>query len=566
MQSAKWLFRQLSELPLSNMATTEASKDAFPCHWHQLLLQLPLHTPTSPPYTGFLFRMPKNPNRQRLTLPGSLGYVLLTWLALVPLLCSDALSQSDLYPPVRNHACLLSKKLPTHWKEFIWINITKMASRGYVSVDGDTVKLCHQGNKLLELALPSRKAEDLRIQPFWNHFVRTVRNSVPRLPATLLPTLRNSASQLPVELLLLIASHFETIDCLKAGTLVCRGWVKVMSEELYKRGLCTLSWHNLRCAERQGVLDKQLKNAANFQRLSVELPLCRYSVTSLTRITYLELSGSMVLSKHILLTAKLSFKNLSRLVLRNLCGQLEAWTRLLQGINPRKLKMLTCSYCIVLGHPLTPGDFADVAPGHLDFDDLALSINYCYGIVDILEHFSVTGTSSLSITQYLIEDPIVDFLNQQASSLKLLAWHASIPNATQINFGAMHQLECLSILGTSIQPSVPLSIRLKVITEMACTSHLCELCLSMETFHATECLALDDALLNLLEQRPLSRITIVASYLYDPVDPNTATLEQFVPRTWNVVGGRLSFRRASDVHNELVARVNGVHSLHVVRL
>ncbi|KAF5349424.1 hypothetical protein D9758_014614 [Tetrapyrgos nigripes] len=524
-------------------------------------LSLPLAliaSSTSPTYTGFLFRMPKNPNHQRLTLPGSLGYALLTWLAIVPLLCSDALSQSDLYPPVRNHARLLSKKLPTHWKEMVWINITKIALRGYVSVEGDRVKLCYKGNEIntfrLTLALPSCKPEDLRIKPVWNHFVRTVRNSVPQLPKLLL-LIRNSAPQLPAELLLLIASHCETIDSLKAGTLVCRSWLQPMSEELYKRGLCRLSWHILRRAEQQGVLNQWLCNVANFQHLSVDLPLCRYyqliQDTSFTRITYLELSGSMMLSEHILLTRKASevvrFENLSHLVLRNLCGQLEAWIGLLQGVDPRKLKTLTCSHCIVLGEPFSPSDFADAAPGHLEFDNLALSLSYCWGMIDIFQHFSVTGISSLSITQHLLEGAIVNFLNRQASSLKLLAWHASIIDAIQINFGVMHKLECLSILGTTIQPSVPLPIRLKVISEIACTSHLHELCLSMETSNATKCQALDDALLELLEQRPLSRTMIAASHFYDAVDTDTAALGQFVPRTWNVVGDGLSFCKASDI-------------------
>ncbi|KAF5362767.1 hypothetical protein D9758_011725 [Tetrapyrgos nigripes] len=468
-------------------------------------------------------------------------------------------------------------KLPTHWKEMVWINITKMASRGYVSVEGDRVKLCYKGNEIntfrLTLALPSRKPEDLQIKPVWNHFVRTVRNSVPQLPKLLL-LIRNSAPQLPAELLLLIASHCETIDSLKAGTLVCRSWLQPMSEELYKRGLCRLSWHILRHAEQQGVLNQQLCNVANFQHLSIDLPLCRYyqliQDTSFTRITYLELSGSMMLSEHILLTRKASevvrFENLSHLVLRNLCGRLEAWIGFLQGVDPRKLKTLTCSRCIVLGEPFSPSDFADAAPGHLEFDNLALSLSYCWGMIDVFQHFSVTGISSLSITQYLLEGAIVNFLNRQASSLKLLAWHTSIIDAIQINFSVMHKLECLSILGTTIQPSVPLPIRLKVISEIACTSHLRELCLSMETSNATECQALDDALLELLEQRPLSRIMIAASHFYDAVDPDTAALGQFVPRTWNVVGDGLSFCKASDIHNEMVARVSGIHSVDVFAL
>ncbi|KAF5343298.1 hypothetical protein D9758_016506 [Tetrapyrgos nigripes] len=519
----------------------------------------------------FLSRMPKVKKPQSLLkLQGQLGYKLLIWVALANLLACKSVSQAELRLPMQHHAKVLSRPLPHYWKSKVEIVVCEMASSGFLSIIGDRITLCEKGKEILLNALPLHDPQDLLIQKHWDHFVATVRRPIP---------------QLPTELLLLVASQCDTINCLKAGRLVCKNWLAPMSEELHQRGMCKLSWSALRQLVKEFDKTQQHNYFIHFRNLSAHLPLCMRPIHNLldisfTRLESLELSSFANSAEAIALVGNVEFQTLSHLSFRNLSGPVAAWVKLLQGVNPRKLKKLTCDLCIV--YPLTPDDLPVVVPNRLEFDDLVLSLNYSGGLIRVLRYFSVTGVSSLLFTQNgVLGDELVEFINQQAQSLKLLAWHAFIESkhatihtiqlvlnkhidGLDIEFRAMHKLQHLSMHGTEFRPWVPLPVRLKAVSElMAHTPHLCELSLPLETTDGRECQSLDDALILLVEHKALQRITIYPSYHLDVMEPDTNALAGFLPKMWGVSSDKMRSCFASVIHNELIGRVTGVHSADV---
>ncbi|KAF5359900.1 hypothetical protein D9758_013990 [Tetrapyrgos nigripes] len=417
-----------------------------------------------------------------------------------------------------------------------------MVSWGFLFVTGDLIRLSERGKEILEEALPSRNPQDLLIQKNWDHFVTTVRRPIPRLPT---------------ELILLVVSHCETFLCLKAGRLMCRSWYEPMSEELYQCAMCKLTWSALpRLDGFDGT--RQHNHFTRMEYLSVTFPLCicpihNHPNLTFTRLVFLELSGFANFAETVDLTGRVRFENLSHLSLQHLSGPLPAWIQLIQGVNPRKLKKLTGDLCIV--HSFKPEDFPPVAPSPFEFNDLVLTLNYAWGLFHVLQHFLTSGISSLAFTQNGVPgDEIITFLNRQAPSLKLLAWHAFIDNALKIEFSAMRELQHLSMHGTEFRPWVTLPVKLKAVSR-----------LMAHTPEMTEYQFLDDALSSLVEWRPLQRLTIFPSCSLDVMELETSELEEFLPKTFHIGADKELFQFTSFLDAKTFPSAHAMRQANIIR-